>query len=570
MKTSRAMSGGRSSGSGGSSGSGDAAEVVLYEVGAARNARVAAPRRLPQLTPSAPAPRLRTHLSPCLQHPRKNARTPQYPGGLEAVALLRRYKRFLADVVPHTGAVADAVLSGGSGADASSDAAAVVVHCPNTGPMTGLLDDLPARAWCSVSDAPGRKYARTLEAVQARAICIPSGSDSSRGGAGAGGSGGSGGGGAVVGVHSALANRLAAALLERRLLPALGAYEAVKREVALPPELFAPSHSDAAAAGDAVAGSSGSGGSSGGGTKKHQKKGEKKEATASRIDFELTRPCGRRVFVEVKSVTLAERFEAAHARGLAGAAADAWRAAAAAAAAAKARGRKRPAAGAAAAGAADQAAAAGGAGERRQQQQDQQQQQENGEEGGEVIALFPDTVSERAQRHVKVCFCFGLLYQSHPLPAPPKDERASRQAISAAATRPPTCSPIHRTPTNNQRKQTHATQMARNGAQNLTALARAGHEAACLFVVQRGDAARFAPSFEKDPAYAEALRGAAAAGVQMLAVCCELQPAGSGGGGGGGGGEGGSGNGGGGGKARIVLKSAELPVCLDYKRPPSE
>ena len=47
-------------------------------------------------------------------------------------ALVKRYKRFLADVMIDT-----------CGADAAGEPAsanAVTCHCPNTGPMTGLLD----------------------------------------------------------------------------------------------------------------------------------------------------------------------------------------------------------------------------------------------------------------------------------------------------------------------------------------------------------------------------------------------------------------------------------------------
>lgn len=74
----------------------------------------------------------------------------QYPK-LVGCNLLRRYKRFLADVLPHSIPAAPVAAApppdlGAPGAPTTAaaapnpEAAAVTVHCPNTGPMTGLLD----------------------------------------------------------------------------------------------------------------------------------------------------------------------------------------------------------------------------------------------------------------------------------------------------------------------------------------------------------------------------------------------------------------------------------------------
>lgn len=176
--------------------------------------------------------------------------------------------------------------------------------------------------------------------------------------------------GAWVGVHSAKANAFVRALLEANAVPELGSYEKIRAEVKY-----------------------GAGG-------------------ASRVDFVLDKADGGEVYVEVKSVTLAEN---------------------------------------------------------------------DGEKGR--IALFPDTVSTRALRHVT----------------------------------------------------------------ELAAVVKQGKgktEAALVFLVQRGDCDSFAPCFEKDPEYAAAVATAAAAGVKMIALVCDLDEE----------------------KGAVVFKGT-LPVRLDYKVP---
>ena len=62
----------------------------------------------------------------------------------------------------------------------------------------------------------------------------------------------------------------------------------------------------------------------------------------------------------------------------------------------------------------------------------------------------------------------------------------------------------------------------RRHLEELAALAREGDRAAVVFVVQRSDAAAFAPNAEIDPAFARALREAQAAGVETYAYRCRV------------------------------------------------
>jgi sugar fermentation stimulation protein A len=63
-------------------------------------------------------------------------------------------------------------------------------------------------------------------------------------------------------------------------------------------------------------------------------------------------------------------------------------------------------------------------------------------------------------------------------------------------------------------------------AECLAALHRAGARAALLFVVQRADCDRVEPADDIDPAYGSALRAAARAGVEVLAVRARVGPTG--------------------------------------------
>ncbi len=102
--------------------------------------------------------------------------------------LLRRYKRFLADLELPNGEV-------------------LTVHCPNTGAMTGCADP-GSEAWYSLSDNPKRKYPHTLEVV-----CSALGR---------------------VGVNTGRANALVAEAVDLGKIAQLSGFETIKREVASP------------------------------------------------------------------------------------------------------------------------------------------------------------------------------------------------------------------------------------------------------------------------------------------------------------------------------------------------
>jgi len=111
-----------------------------------------------------------------------------YPG-LVPGTLLRRYKRFLADV-------------------RLDDGREVVAHCPNTGSMRAV--NVPGcRVWLAPSDNPARKLAWTWELIE---LPQPEGDL------------------ATASVHTGRANRLVEAALAAGRVPALTGYTTLKRE----------------------------------------------------------------------------------------------------------------------------------------------------------------------------------------------------------------------------------------------------------------------------------------------------------------------------------------------------
>ena len=103
---------------------------------------------------------------------------------LLAATLLRRYKRFLADVV-------------------LADGSEITCAVPNTGSMMGLTEP-GSRVFLSRSDNPKRKYAHTLEIVEAD--------------------------GTLVGINTGLPNRLTEEAIRAGMVLDLGAYAGLRRE----------------------------------------------------------------------------------------------------------------------------------------------------------------------------------------------------------------------------------------------------------------------------------------------------------------------------------------------------
>jgi sugar fermentation stimulation protein A len=113
----------------------------------------------------------------------------RFPTPLQRGRLIRRYKRFLADVALDKGETITAV-------------------CPNTGSMLGLTEPGSA-VWLSQSDRLTRKYAHTWEMVEADLGLGPS----------------------LVGINTAHPNRLVAEAIEARRIRKLAGYRSLRREV---------------------------------------------------------------------------------------------------------------------------------------------------------------------------------------------------------------------------------------------------------------------------------------------------------------------------------------------------
>ncbi len=111
-------------------------------------------------------------------------RVHSYPPLVEGI-LIQRYQRFFADVRLSCGEIA-------------------VAHCPNTGPMTGVC--LPgSRVWLSISDNPKRKLPYTWEIIEID--------------------------GELIGINTALPNRVIGQMIAEHLIPELGIYHTYKSEV---------------------------------------------------------------------------------------------------------------------------------------------------------------------------------------------------------------------------------------------------------------------------------------------------------------------------------------------------
>src|SRR5690242_16133550 len=113
----------------------------------------------------------------------------RFPTPLIPAILVKRYKRFLADVVLPSGET-------------------VTVHCANPGSMIGLAAP-GARVWLSISANAKRKLPHSWELIEVDF----------------------GGGAELVGINTAHPNALAAEAIVAGAIPELGGYASLRREV---------------------------------------------------------------------------------------------------------------------------------------------------------------------------------------------------------------------------------------------------------------------------------------------------------------------------------------------------
>jgi len=113
----------------------------------------------------------------------------RFPSPLIEGTLLKRYKRFLADVRLNTGEE-------------------VTVHCPNPGAMMGVAPS-GARCWISLSPNKARKLPHTLELVEISDFGRP----------------------VITGINTGHPNKIAEEAIERGVIPELAGYDSLRREV---------------------------------------------------------------------------------------------------------------------------------------------------------------------------------------------------------------------------------------------------------------------------------------------------------------------------------------------------
>jgi sugar fermentation stimulation protein A len=113
----------------------------------------------------------------------------RFAAPLIPATLVKRYKRFLADVALPSGEI-------------------ITAHCANPGAMTGLAAP-GARIWLSRSDNPSRKLAHSWELIE---VDFGSGPE-------------------IVGINTAHPNALVAEALAAGLIPELDGYATIRREV---------------------------------------------------------------------------------------------------------------------------------------------------------------------------------------------------------------------------------------------------------------------------------------------------------------------------------------------------